>query len=220
MATAALNDIATTLGTTKNKRSDDARATVNVGGSLISGEAVSNARLGTKIAKRLNINRGRVSKGFQHRTKILRGEKRCWTYTECKTRSDALSEEVRKLVHNFWAGPEVSHRTGNKKDTIRKRIAPKVYVQHEKQILEMTQTEVFLAYKRKYPDVKIGQRAFEKCKPCYVTPPRMQDRNLCYCRVHVDMCMAFKSWMDFRKKNCRPKTTDPKLCLYMSILQI
>ena len=83
----------------------------------------------------------------------------------------------------------------------------------------MTQTEVFLAYKRKYPDVKIGQRAFEKCKPFYVTPPRMQDRNLCYCRVHVDMCMAFKSCMDCRKKNCRPKTTDPKLCLYMSILQ-
>ena len=77
MATAALNDIATALGTTKNQRSDDARATVNVGVSLISGEAVSNARLRTKIAKRLNINRGRVSKGFQHRTRILRGEKQC-----------------------------------------------------------------------------------------------------------------------------------------------
>ena len=34
-----------------------------------------------------------------------------------KTRSDALSEEVRKLVHDFWAGPEVSCRTGNKKHT-------------------------------------------------------------------------------------------------------
>ena len=106
IATAALNDIATALGTTKNKRSDDARATVNVGVSLISGKAVSNARLRTKIGKRLNINKGRVSKGFQHRTKILRGEKRCWTYTERKTRSDALSEEVRKLAHDFWAGPE------------------------------------------------------------------------------------------------------------------
>ena len=118
IATAALNDIATALGTTKNKRSDDARATVNVGVSLISGEAVSNARLRTKIAKRLNINRGRVSKGFQ----LLRGEKRCWTYTERKTRSDALSEEVRKLAHDFWAGPEVSCRTGNK--TLSERGSP------------------------------------------------------------------------------------------------
>ena len=146
IATAALNDMATALDATKNKRSNDARAAVNVGVSLVSGEVISNARLRTKIAKRLNINRGRVSKGFQHRTKILRGEKQCWTYTERRTRSDALSTEVRKLAHNFWGGPEVSRRTGNKKDTIRKRIAPKVYVQHEKQILEMTQTEAFLAF--------------------------------------------------------------------------
>ena len=129
-----------------------------------------NARLRTKIAKRFNINRSHVFKGFQHCNKILREEKRCWTYIEHKTRSDALSEEVRKLVHNFWAGPEVSHRTGSKKGTIQKRIMPKVYVQHEKQILEMTQTEVFLALERKYPDVKIGQRAFEKCRPFYVIP--------------------------------------------------
>ena len=111
-----------------------------------------------------------------------------------------MSEEVGKLVHDFWAGPEVTCRTGNKKDTIRKRIAPKVYVQHEKQILEMTQTEVFLAFKRKYPDVKIGQRAFEKCRPFYVIPLRMQDRNLCCCRVHVGMQIAFKSCIYFRKK--------------------
>lgn len=217
MATAALNDIATALGTTKNKRSDDARATVNVGVSLISGKAVSNAWLRTKVAKRLNINRGRVSKGFQHCTKILQEGKQCWTYTELKTRSDALSEEVKKSGHDFWAGPEVSRRTGNK-GTIQKRIALKVYVQHEKQILEMTQTKVFLAFKRKYPDVKMGQRAFEKCRPFYVIPPRTQDRNSCCCRVHVDMRMAFKSCMGFRKY-FRPKTADPKLCQYMSILQ-
>ena len=60
MATAALNDIATALGTTKNKGSNDAKATVKIGVSLISGKAVSNACLQKKIAKRLNINRGCV----------------------------------------------------------------------------------------------------------------------------------------------------------------
>ena len=116
IATAALDDIATALDATKNKWSTDARVAVNVGVSLISREAVSIARLRTKIAKRLNVNRGHISKGFQDCTKILRGEKRCWTYTERNTRSDVLSTEVRKLAHDLWAGPEVSRRTGNKKE--------------------------------------------------------------------------------------------------------
>ena len=50
----------------------------------------------------------------------------------------------------------------------------------------MTQTEAFLTFKRKYPDVKIGQRVFEECRPFYVIPPSTQDPNSCCCRVHVD----------------------------------
>lgn len=85
LATAALNDMATALNATKSKQSNDARAAVNVGVSLISGEEVSNSRLRSKLAKKLNINRNRVSRSFQHCTKILRGERQCWTYTERQT---------------------------------------------------------------------------------------------------------------------------------------
>ena len=53
LATAALNDMATALNATKSKQSNDARAAVNVGVSLISGEEVSNSRLRSKLAKKV-----------------------------------------------------------------------------------------------------------------------------------------------------------------------
>ena len=203
IAAAAFKDVSTALQTTKRKRSNDARAAVNVGMSLLCGEAVSKARLRTKVAKKLSINRGQVSKGVKHRTRVLRGEKHCWTLTERRTCSDTFSAEVRKLAHNFWASPLASRRTGNKKDSrVRKRLGPNLYVTHEKQILEMTQTEAFLEFKKKNPNLKMGQRTFEKCKPFFVIAPRAQDRNSCCCKIHVEMRMIFKTCMDYRRTLC------------------
>ena len=69
---------------------------------------------------------------------------------------------------------------GNKKDIMRKGIAPKTFVFHPKQILEKTQTEAFLQFKHDNSGIKMGQRIFEKCKPFYVIAPRRQDRNTCF----------------------------------------
>ena len=93
IAKAAFQDVSTALDATKDKRTDDARAAVNIGVSLVSGEAVSNARLRNKVAKKLNINRRRMIKGFQQCNRILHGKKHCWTYTERRTCSDVISAE-------------------------------------------------------------------------------------------------------------------------------
>ena len=50
--------------------------------------------------------------------------------------------------------------------------------------------------------MKMGQSAFEKCKPFFVTPPtmaRMKDHITCCCRTHVEARMMFKSCIDFRR---------------------
>ena len=39
---------------------------------------------------------------------------------------------------------------------VRKRLPPKTYVSHPRHILEKTQTEAYLEFKRKYPHVKMG----------------------------------------------------------------
>ncbi|CAC5356864.1 unnamed protein product [Mytilus coruscus] len=63
-----------------------------------------------------------------------------------------------------------------------------------------TQTEVFLQFKNEYPDEKMGQRAFEQCKPYFVRTAQFKDKVTCCCRQHVEMRSLFKSCMQFRKR--------------------
>ena len=66
-------------------------------------------------------------------------------------------------------------------------------------MLEKTQIEAFLEFREKYPDIKVGKHSFEKCKLFFVIPLRMQDRNSCCCRVHMEIRMLFQVCMNFRK---------------------
>ena len=49
--------------------------------------------------------------------------------------------------------PETSSPTGNKKDIKRMRTGPKMYVSYAIHLLEKTQTEEFLDFQRKHPNV-------------------------------------------------------------------
>ena len=99
--------------------------------------------------------------------------------------------------------------TGNKKDILRERVTAKTYISHAKQLLDKSQTEVYLEFKKKYPEIKIGQRTFEKCKPFFVKAPKEEDRVSCYCRrTHVEARMVFSQCMKFRK-SIVDKTSQP-----------
>ena len=50
-----------------------------------------------------------------------------------------------------------------------------------------------------YPDVKIGQRMFEKCRPYYLRFASIKDKSTCCCRQHVEIRSVLKSCMAFRK---------------------
>ena len=130
----------------------------------------------------LNINRKRVRRAYNHRKKVLKSEKSCWTYIERRTRIDTIPAEHRKLAHDFWASPDISRTTPNKKDIVRKRLAPKTYVVDPKQILEKTQTEAYVEFKTKYPEIKMGRRMFESCKPFYIA---MQDHKTGYLAAYT-----------------------------------
>ena len=86
-------------------------------------------------------------------------------YTYRNICSDALSEGSCKLAFEFWPSPGNSRPTGNKSNVNRKQLGPKEYIEHEKQILEKTQSEIFQDFKKKYPEIGIKWRAFENCKP-------------------------------------------------------
>lgn len=62
----------------------------------------------------VNLGRKSVGKAVKERQKILSGEKKSWLYLERRTRGDAISQEDKQLVFNYWTY-EASKPTGDKK---------------------------------------------------------------------------------------------------------
>ena len=89
---------------------------------------------------------------------LLLREKKSWLYLERNTRDDAISQENKQLVFNYWTY-EASRLT---------RTGKKEYIEHAKHVLEKTQTEAFLEFQAIHPDVKIKQRKFESLKPFFI----------------------------------------------------
>ena len=77
-----------------------------------------------------------LSRGRQHRASLLKSDNASWNFTKRKIRSDAISEEQKKLVYDFWSSPGVS----SKSDIKRMRTGPKQFVSHAVYVLENTQT--------------------------------------------------------------------------------
>ena len=196
---AVINDAMSAITSEKLKRNDTSRAAVSIGIAMLCGESVKASGLTSAASAAFGINRRRIAQSIQRRASALANRESAWMYTHRKTRSDAISEENRRLAFEFWASPGNSRPTGNKNDVKRKRLGPKDYIEHEKQILEKTQSEIFHDFKRKYPEIVMKQRAFENCKPFFVVPARPQDRNSCCCRQHVEVRMLFRSCMDYRR---------------------
>ena len=103
--------------------------------------------------------------------------------------------------------PGISHPTGNKSDIKRERLGPNIYASHMAQVIEKTQTDAYIDFVAKYPDIKIGQRTFDKLKPFFVPPASEKDRNRCCCRYHIESNLLFKSCMKFRKSKNQSETS-------------
>jgi hypothetical protein len=163
-----LQDVKEMIDTTKKRRTDDARAAMNILSASASGENISDTGSKSKLARKLGLPRRRLSGGTRIRTRVLHSDRASYTETVRKVRSDAVSDTVKQLVYDYWISSETSRPTGNKADVKRKRIALKTYVSHPIHVLEKSQTEVYEDFKVKYPDVTIGQRSFESLKPYFV----------------------------------------------------
>lgn len=201
LAKAVLTDLTNAVEKTKIRRSDDARAAINIITASVSGEAIESNNQKAKLARKLGLPRRRVSGGQRVRATVLTSEKSCWTYTNRKTRHDALSENTKKLVYDFWMAPDNSRPSPNKADVKRVRIGVKQYSKHSEYILENSQTEIYLEFTRSNPNIKIGQRCFERLKPYFVREARTKDRQTCCCRYHVEAKSLFRTCMDFRRRH-------------------
>ena len=135
---AIVEDACSVLSSRKEERSDDTRAALQMGLSLLCGETVKNNNLHSTLSKSLNINRRHLAMCTSHWMKVLCDESVRWTSVKRQKRSDAISDGHWKLASDFWASPGISRPMGIKRDITRECIGPKNYHEHEKQILEKT----------------------------------------------------------------------------------
>ena len=176
-----MKDAGSLISEVKEGRTNDSRAAVQMGISLLCRNMVNEKRLQSAVPRTLGINTHRISRSVSNQVQVTNDKSVSWSLVSQKKRNDAISEEHIKLAYDYWASPGVSRPTRNKKDTTCERIRPNEYCEHEKQILEKTQNEVYIEFKRKYLEVKMCQRSFENCRPFFVVSTRPADRNSCCC---------------------------------------
>lgn len=131
-----IENLHTFIHKSKLKRNDDSRMTMNILSASVSGESVNDPKADRNIAKKLGLKPRRLFGGKTIRTQILKTDKSCFEITKRKTRNDALSEDVKKTIFDFWCSPSISRTTSNKKDIKRMRLGPKIYSSHQIQLLE------------------------------------------------------------------------------------
>ena len=142
----------------KLKRSKEVLTVMNTVTASVSGENLEKSRCKMQLCKQLGIPARRISGGKRIRTKILKSESSAWNLTLRKTRRDAISDETKRIVYDFWLSPGISHPTGNKSDIKRERLGPNIYASHMAQVIEETQTDAYIDFVANYPDIKIRQK--------------------------------------------------------------
>ena len=109
-------------------------------------------------------------------------------------RSSRLSDSVRNHVMQFYYDSDISRELPGKRDqmTIKSPIdGERVVI--SKKILEVTLSEAYNLYRKKFPDDVIGQRKFESLRPIDVFFAKAHHREICCCSYHTNVEFALKS---------------------------
>ena len=112
----------------------------------------------TKLANKLGISRKLIGRKQHDR----------------KKRKDAISDDTKEVVADFWRSSEISRILPLKK---RAKKGKPTY------LLEHTYTAAYRMYKAKHPNTKIGYCTFIKLKPGNVRQIRYKERMVCCCKM-------------------------------------
>ena len=196
-------DISEGFESVKSAHKKDDRAAHHIGASFVFGEKVRAVRGISQASRMFGIDRHFAGKKSKDRAELMSSQgKKCWLVTTRKVRKDAIDEETQNRIYKCWK--ENSRPAGStKNDIIRKRLGKNHYIEHPRHVLEKTQLETYQDFMKENPDLrgKIGQRKFENLKPFFVRKAKVDDRQTCLCRMHVETKMVFTSCMKFRRQS-------------------
>ena len=140
--------------------------------TTIVSKMTSNKRLVTATSKVLSISRRTLARRISTREQLETiNPNQCWAIVCRCPRNDKVSNEWHDIVVNFWT--ENSRVSSNRRDVLTHRISRGVREEHQKHLLDISQTELFHKFQDAHRDITIGQRTFEAMKPWYIRPNKV-----------------------------------------------
>lgn len=149
-------DLKQGLAQVKSANSTDQRTAYSVARSLAFGTSMKKNRLQSRVANLVAVKRQQVSRGIAQREKVFKGVETCWIVTKRKVRMDAIKEEDKRFIYDYWTH-QASRPTESKKDKICQRLKKGEYIEHSKHVLEKTQTESFQEFQQLHPEIRMKQ---------------------------------------------------------------
>lgn len=148
-------------------RTKDHGATRRAIMNAIISKGTSNEKLVTATSKALNISRRTLTRSISTREQLEIMNPHQNLAVVCRApRNGKVLDEWRGIVIEFWN--ENSRVSSNRRDVLTHRISRGVREEHQKQFLDISQTELFHKFQDAHPNITIGQRTFEAMKPWYI----------------------------------------------------
>jgi hypothetical protein len=105
-----------------------------------------------------------------------------------------LVEAVKRLAQAFWH--DNTRPSSNTRDVLKHCKGSRSHGPHIKHYIDMTQTQLYEMFKVAYPELRLGQISFEKCKPWYARINAIC--NTYYCRYHVEFEYYYNTFLHIR----------------------
>ena len=170
---AMATDLSGAINILKHDKKRGRQAAFGAMKSLAFGETVKKKRLTSSVSKLVSLNRWSISKCIKRTAEVLKGDEPSCLFTKRKPRIDSVKEEVMQAICQFWTFQE-STPTGDKKHLVCKRISPRQYLEHAKQLWEQTQSQAYFSFCAQHPEVIISQPLL-----CEKEPEKETDGPVC-----------------------------------------
>lgn len=143
-------------------------------------------------SRMLSIRRCTLRDGSRRRQRLDLGHGGdLWASSGRAPRSTrVLDPRMREFIGQFWE--HNSRALPDYKKALRHRVGRKQYIEHGACIIEMTQSQLYSLFQQRHPEISIGQRSFEACKPWFIR--FMRERDTCCCRYHVEFQLLYDSF--------------------------
>ena len=92
---------------------------------------------GRGVAEILGVDRRNIKKALARRILIDNKEDAFWLQDQRRVRCDALPDVVKNIIRKWWE--EETTISPNRKDIVRKWVAPKLYIEHATHYLQVSQ---------------------------------------------------------------------------------